>query len=364
MGLRMTGAPQRPISIIDVRNGAAVRHARLGRERARALRDECLAWFPSVARPALPLLDRLARQWLRRSCSPYLGEIEAIAAELGYPGVWFLNSSYQWGCTTLAREDDGVPVMARTLDWPFPGLGRHVDLAHMQGPAGEFFGVTWPGYVGILTAMAPGRFAAAMNQAPLWRRTRHPWLRPYDLAANSIAAWAHVRHIPPDQLLRQVFETCATYAQARAMLETTPVARPVIFTLAGCVSGERCVIERTEEGCKTHQDRTCVANDWLDSAQGWEGRITADLVLRTSFADAAENSRARRQALSDWNRWSERDHFAWVTPPVLNRCTRLAVEMCPARGRLRVVGYELAPGAPLPEPATEVGEVGGERQAA
>jgi hypothetical protein len=360
----MTSLPLRPISIVDARDGAAPRHAREGRERARALRDECLAWFPSVMRPLVPLLDRLARQWLRRSCSPYLGEIEVIAAELGYPGVWFLNSSYQWGCTTLAREDDGVPTMARTLDWPFPGLGRYVDLAQMQGPAGEFFSVTWPGYVGTLTGMAPGRFAAALNQAPLWRRTRHPWLRPYDLVANSIAAWANVRHIPPDQLLRQVFETCPSFTAARRMLETTPVARPVIYTLAGCTGGERCVIERTEEGYNTHSDRTCVANDWLESAEGWEGRITADLVLRASFADAAENSRTRRQALFGWNRWSERERFAWVTPPVLNRCTRLAVEMCPALGQLRVVGYELAPGAPLPEPATEVGEIFGERRAA
>ena len=44
----------------------------------------------------------------------------------------------------------------------------------MQGPAGEFFNITWPGFVGALTAMAPWRFAAAINQAPLWRRTRAP----------------------------------------------------------------------------------------------------------------------------------------------------------------------------------------------
>jgi len=39
--------------------------------------------------------------------------------------------------------------------------------------------------------------------------------------------------MPPDQLLRRTFEQCADYAAARRMLETTPVARPVIYTLAG-----------------------------------------------------------------------------------------------------------------------------------
>src|ERR1700720_3192773 len=120
--LQMTGASLRPIAIVDARDGAALQHPREGREPRRALRDECLAWFPPVARPLVPLLDRLARRWLKRSRSPYIGEIDAIAAELGYSGVWFLNSSYEWGCTALARDDDGVPTIARTLDWPFPGL--------------------------------------------------------------------------------------------------------------------------------------------------------------------------------------------------------------------------------------------------
>jgi hypothetical protein len=104
-------------------------------------------------------------------------------------GVWLLNGSYQWACTSLAREEDGVPWLARTLDWPFPGLGRHTDVVHAKGPAGEYFSITWPGYAGVLTAMAPCRFAACINQAPMWRRTRHPWLRFYDLAANALHTW-------------------------------------------------------------------------------------------------------------------------------------------------------------------------------
>src|SRR5262249_34860089 len=207
--------------------------------------DDCLGWFPSLAAPMVPAMDSLARRWLLRSRSPYVADIEAIAAALGFPGIWLLNGSYQWGCTALAREDGGVPWLVRTLDWPFPGLGRHAEVARMRGPAGEFFSVTWPGYVGVLTAMAPRRFAASINQAPLWRRTAHPWLRFYDIAANAVNTWRRIRHIPPDQLLRQAFEECATFEEARRLLETTPIARPVIYTLAGSRAGERCVIERT-----------------------------------------------------------------------------------------------------------------------
>ncbi len=347
-----------PIVVVDVRDGGPIRHACEGALRAQALREDCLAWFPAIAAPMVPMMDRLARRWLTRSCSPYVADIAAIAAALGFPGVWLLNGSYQWGCTALAREEGGVPWLARTLDWPFPGLGRHADVARMRGAAGEFFSVTWPGYAGVLTAMAPGRFAIAINQAPLWRRTRHPWLRFYDIAANAVNTW-RIRHIPPDQLLRSVFEDCATFEQARARLESTPIARPVIYTLAGSRPGERCVIERTVETHLTRAISTCAANDWLESAQGWEGRIGADKVMTCSGAEAMAASRRRREALAEWSGSFAGDSFEWVAAPVLNRFTRLAVEMCAASGTLRVAGYEQEPGRDLAQRATQVTVVEG-----
>ena len=84
---------------------------------------------------------------------------------------------------------NGVSWLVRTLDWPFAGLGRYAAVARMPGECGDFLSVTWPGYVGALTAMAPGRFAACVNQAPMRRRTAHRWLRPIDLAINARATW-------------------------------------------------------------------------------------------------------------------------------------------------------------------------------
>ena len=352
-----------PIPLVDVREGGVVRHAREGEARARALRDECVAWFPGLARPLVPLIDALARRWLTHSRSPYIAEIRAIAGALGFPGVWFLNGSYQWSCTSLAREEDGVPWLVRTLDWPYPGLGRHVEIARMRGHAGEFFNVTWPGYVGALTAMAPGRFAAAVNQAPLKRRSHHPWLRGYDIAANAVRTYVSVRHIPPDQLLRQVFETCRDYGEARTVLERTPIARPVIYTLAGCHAGERCIIERTETGAQVYEDTTGAANDWLHAKPMWEGRVGSAELFTRSYEEAAERSRARREALAGWQGAFARESFAWVEPPVLNKYTRLGVEMCPARGILRAVGYELEDGE-VASPATLPREVSAEKMAA
>src|SRR5712691_8603804 len=284
------------IPVVDVREGGAVRHAVDARARARALRDDCVTWLPRGARMLLPAMDALTRRWLQRSHSPYVMDLEAIAVALGFPGIWFLNGTYQWGCTAVARDEDGGPWLARTLDWPFPGLGRHLEIARMCGAAGEFFNVTWPGYAGSLTASAPGRFAAAINQAPLWRRTNQPWLRPYDLAVNALRTW-HIRFCPPDHLLRQVFEICRDFAEAKHRLETVPIARPAIFTLIGCVPGERCVIERTGQSFATRVDDTSAANDWLHGSKPWEARVAAKLLLTSSYEEAAAHSRARREAL-------------------------------------------------------------------
>ena len=344
------------IPVTDIRDGGPLRHAQECARRARALRDDCLAFFPRAATPFVPTLDGVARRWLTRSRSPYVREIAQIAASLGFPGVWFLNGSYIWGCTSLACEEAGSAWLARTLDWPFPGLGRHVEVAQMQGPAGEFFSVTWPGYAGALTAMAPGRFSACLNQAPLRRRTRHPWLRLFDFVANALNTWT-IHHIPPDQLLRQAFETCGSYAEARRMLETEPVARPVIYTLAGCASDERCVIERTEEAFVTHENDTCAANDWVVSRPDWEARIIASHLFTSSAEEAMQRSRARRDALAGFGGSVSEAEFDWVTPPVLNPYTRIAAVMCAARGILRVAGYEVVAAGALPERVTQMREV-------
>lgn len=345
------------IPVVDIREGGPLAHLRQSGPEARALRDACLDFLPRAAWPLLPLLDWASRLWLSRSRSPYLAELVQLTSELDYSGVWLLNAAYQWACTALAGEADGAPWLLRTLDWPFRGLGRYTAVAHMAGRYGDFFSVTWPGYVGVLTAMAPSRFAACINQAPLRRRTSHPRLRPYDFAVNAIALWRSRDLMPPDQLLRRAFETCPDYAAVRQLLETTAVSRPVIYTLIGNSPRERCVIERTETGFVTREEETSAANDWVPARAGWEGRIGTRRFLTSTFAEAASYSRARREALKAWPDPLSASDFGWVREPVLNPYTRLAVAMCPASGLLRVVGYDHVGDALLPVPVTQMQEV-------
>jgi hypothetical protein len=83
------------IPLIDIREGGTLHHATEGRPRARALRDECVRWLPRVVADLLPAIDSVTRRWLLRSDSSYAEEVKAIAAELDFSGIWFLNGCYQ-----------------------------------------------------------------------------------------------------------------------------------------------------------------------------------------------------------------------------------------------------------------------------
>jgi hypothetical protein len=173
---------------------------------------------------------------------------------------------------------------------------------------------------------------------------------------NGLHTW-RIHFMPPDHLLREVFETCKTFSEAKQHLEMTPIARPVIYTLIGCKPGERCVIERTEQSFKTRSDETAAANDWLRSIWPWEARVRVDLLFTRSYEETAANSRRRRESLAAWPGQFARASFDWVAAPVLNPYTRLAVEMCPAKGVLHAVGYENVAGRELPEPITLTCEI-------
>src|SRR3954470_19895403 len=169
------GAPAAPlpaIRVFDAREVGPVGFARARRAEMLALREACIGPLTPLARPALAGIDRMAQLWLHRSGSPYANEVDAIAAIADAAGVHLLNTSYEWGCTALAAPaptGDSARLL-RTLDWSYPGLGRMVEVLRQTGAAGDFWNVTWPGAVGVLTAIAPGRFAAAINQAPSERR--------------------------------------------------------------------------------------------------------------------------------------------------------------------------------------------------
>ncbi len=301
-------------------------------EQRQAAAERLLAFGGStVPGVTLGALDALSRRWLQRSRSPYVGEISAIAKDQP-PGVWFLNLSFEWGCSTGVAADPGSSGsrVLRTLDWPVRGLGREVVVARMEGAAGIYYNVTWPGFVGALTVMAPGRFAAAINQAPMVHHSMMGYSA--DWSINSIKL-LRSRALPPAHLLRQVCETCRNYEEARDVLRETQVALPALFALSGMNAMEGCVIERLERRAYVHEAPNAITNHWLSKSLRGRAR--------------GIDSRRRHRLMNGLCRVA-RDRFDWLINPIMNADTRLAVVMNAAQSRLLVRGFE-------PEgPATEI----------
>lgn len=269
--------------------------------------------------PMLALGDCIARHWLSRNDSPYRREIDAIAACLPGKGAYALNTSYEWCCTSGVGADPAGGVrLIRVLDWAQPGLGRNLVLAWQSGPAGDFVNITWPGFVGVVTAMAPGRFAVALNQPPMPSRGLP---LPLDWVLSRPPVWRSPA-LPPAHLLRLVCETAADYDAAKRLLSDTPLCIGALFTLAGLRPGQGCVIERTAERAATRPMPAATANHWSALAERGH-RLRAGL--------SAQRQAQMAQALNggEWRAW-----------PIINRDTRVAAVINPATGMLWVEGWE------------------------
>ena len=316
-----------PIPVLDTGPSFAMETLVAHEARAHALLDLATGPLPSAA---LRQLDKVSRRWLAKWENAHLPEIDAIAARLGRPGAYFLSVNYEWACTCRVAPGPGRKSarLVRVLDWRTQGLGRHIIAARVQGPRGRFVTLTWPGYTGVLTGMAPGRFSAALNQAPMRKAVGFYVL---DWAVSRRRVWS-MPHPTPAHLLRSVFEEARNFADARERLTRAPISTPAIFSLAGTKAAETVVIERTETEARVHVGPHVAANHW--EAPGWRGRSRG----QQSAERASMMHCIMPELVPD---------FSWLAPPILNPRTRVVMVSDAAEGRLVAQGFEAM------RPATE-----------
>jgi hypothetical protein len=306
--------------------------------------------------PLLPLAirvaDRVSRAWLIRQDNPYLHEIKEAAALLGRPGAYFLNVCYEWACSTsVAPDPAGQGVrMIRVLDWGLAGIGRHLVIARQETPVGPFYNPTWPGFAGVVTGMAPGRFAAAINQAP---RVPVLGVAGLDDGIARLRMLGARGRVPATHLLRRVFETAPDYRSAVAQLsdDSADLAMPALFSLAGIGRNEGCVIEAFRRRRRIHPisaetaDAVGVANQWLSS--DLEGRARNHSRTTQPALGPEANNRERRRVISA----VQKDAFRGATDlpePALNSHTVMVMAAIPRTGEMTVEALDPVPGRILP----------------
>jgi hypothetical protein len=309
------------IPVIETGKDFPLATLRVFKDRTHALLDAASRRYP---KSLLSGLDGISRAWLARWNNAHLPEIDEIARILGRPGAYFFSVNYEWACTCRAAPSpDGRSArLIRVLDWQAPGLGANLICAKVTGaPAGPFALMTWPGYTGVLQVMAPGRFSAALNQAPMHKTTGMFYV---DWAANRRRVW-QMPYPTPAHLLRKVAEEASDFAEARRMLIEEPISTPAIFTLAGVAATETAVIERTEREARARDGAHVAANHW-ETAE-WRGHARGD-----NSGERACIMRGIEASLDP--------AFDWLKPPILNDKTRLAMVADAKQARLVARGYE------------------------
>lgn len=325
------------IPLLDIRTTSPVEVAQRHPEKARALihaSKKTLGLASHlISHIALPVGDRIGRKWLHTSNNPYREEIFAVENTLQTKGLVALNLCYEWGCTSSVYALDNSATLLRVLDWPFPALGENMVVTHQRGEAGDFHNITWPGMTGMFTGMAQGRFACALNQAPMRRH----------LFGNVVTDWIKNRlhtfrshALPPSHLLRHVFETAPDYATAKRMLCETPVSLPVIYILSGIHADEGCVIERLETSYavrELHTGRVVAANHFESHlngvGHGWLPRAIGTI-----------KSHHRAACASSLSAEEIRNGFAWFKAPIAYSLSRLALKADASLGTLELIGTD------------------------
>jgi hypothetical protein len=243
-----------------------------------------------TVRAGLRTAARIARSFGR----PYVKECDAIAdvvdvdaddllaANLAYDllGLYLRRPRLSLprlrlpglGCSSVSYNDSqGHPVLARTLDWEIPeSIGEHSIHVRFHKGKEHYDALTVAGFVGVLSAQRPYRWAMTVNMAP-----------------QGNAKIRQVAQMPVCMHLRQCADRAITYDELCRKIQATQTGSPFFVHVVGIQSGERTIItghgEEYEQRDPENDGPLIITNHHLDlddDDQGWDPDALADSQKR------------------------------------------------------------------------------------
>ncbi|TWU12221.1 Acyl-coenzyme A:6-aminopenicillanic acid acyl-transferase [Symmachiella macrocystis] len=180
--------------------------------------------------------DSILTHALKRINPEFTAEIEGLATQLDvdFAETLAANLYYDFvkrllGCTAFAVNTENGPIHARNMDWFSHSncLSEFTTIVNFMNndDTTRFRSVSWPGSVGVLSGIAPGRFAVTLNAV----LSDEPMQE-----ATSVAF-----------LIRKVCQESETFQDAVDALSTQVISSDCILLVTGTRKGEMVVIERT-----------------------------------------------------------------------------------------------------------------------
>jgi acid ceramidase len=164
---------------------------------------------------------------------------------------------FYFGCTAFAVDNGTTTFHCRNLDWHTENnlLGKHSMIFDFQrGGHTLYKTVGWPGFVGALSGIRPGKFSVTLNA----------------VLSNDKPEIA----FPISFLIRDVLASAESYDEAKYRLEQTPIASDCLILLSGVKPNEKAVIERTPKRFATREtsrEFIAVTNDYKKLENGKSG---------------------------------------------------------------------------------------------
>ncbi|XP_041351778.1 N-acylethanolamine-hydrolyzing acid amidase-like [Gigantopelta aegis] len=194
----------------------------------------------SVPPFALPLVEKIAAAVEKYLPWPYAGEIKGIAKALKMKvgDIVLINLFYDLTayCTSIVAEDEtGKLWHARNLDFDFHQILHELTIYvnFMQNGKILYSGVTFAGYIGLLTGQRPHSFTITVDE----RDKGSGWL-------NYLIGIFDSNVVPVSFLVRNVLERDTTFTRAVSSLSNTDTAADAYFIVAGVRAGEGAVITK------------------------------------------------------------------------------------------------------------------------
>lgn len=201
----------------------------------------------------------------------YLEEIDFIASisdfspdQVLIANLYYDILKFYLGCTAFATETHDTIYHARNLDWHTENnlLGKHSKIFDFRRNGKTVFKtVSWPGFIGALSGMKPGKFSLTLNA----------------VLSNDPPEIA----LPVSFLLRDILDSAGSFEQAKISLEHTIIASDCLVLLSGTESKEMVVIERTPKRFSTRLPQNgyiIVTNDYKQL----ENNLTGESILQST----------------------------------------------------------------------------------
>ncbi|XP_071113649.1 N-acylethanolamine-hydrolyzing acid amidase-like [Haliotis cracherodii] len=197
-----------------------------------------------VPEDAIPLVEEIGRELDSYLPMEYADEMRGIATAMNTSlgDIVLVNLAYDITafCTSIVCQDSKGQIWhARNLDYSYGDILRSITIKvdFQKGGQTVYTGVTFAGYVGLLTGQRPQAFTVTVDE-----RDQGQWWM------NLLIAILDQTAKPLSLLVRDVLATSTTYADAVDTLSSTDTEADAYFIVGGAKSGEGVVITKSRIG--------------------------------------------------------------------------------------------------------------------